>query len=306
MRRLLPFLLALGAGCQTVEEPGARRPAAPEFDGMTLVEDAPVHHLLHASERIWSGAAPERDEDFAALAELGVRTIVNVDGARPDVAAAARHGMRTVHVPIGYDAIPGEAALAIARVMQETEGPVYFHCHHGVHRGPAAAAIALKVETGCDAAQAEALLRLAQTDPNYHGLWRDVAAFSPPAPGTPLPELHEISRVEDFVAAMAAMDRDWDRVKAVREAAWRAPPEHPDLAPAKEARILAERFSALDSLLPSPEREDARFARWLREGQAASQALQAALDRGDAAAAQEAFGAVKQSCSDCHKVFRNG
>ena len=47
-----------------------------------------------------------------------------------------------IHIPIGYDGIPLESEAAIVRAMKETEGPVYFHCHHGLHRGPAAAAIA--------------------------------------------------------------------------------------------------------------------------------------------------------------------
>ncbi|MEM6655987.1 MAG: hypothetical protein AAF596_09305, partial [Planctomycetota bacterium] len=76
-----------------------------------------------------------------SLYRQGVRTLVSVDGARPDVALAAEHGLRYVHVPFGYDGIPREARLALTRVARDRQGGVYVHCHHGRHRGPAAAVV---------------------------------------------------------------------------------------------------------------------------------------------------------------------
>jgi hypothetical protein len=124
------LLLAGGAtACAVALDP---RPApapdsAAEFAGMREVDDPHVHRLIQVSPRIWSGGAPEGDATFAALAARGVRTMVSVDGARPDVELAAKYGMRYVHVPIGYDAVSEEAGRAIAAVMAESEGGVYFH-----------------------------------------------------------------------------------------------------------------------------------------------------------------------------------
>ena len=41
--------------------------------------------------------------------------------------------------PIGYDGVPREQALRMIKAVQVAKGPVYFHCHHGKHRGPAGA-----------------------------------------------------------------------------------------------------------------------------------------------------------------------
>ena len=65
-----------------------------------------LHNCFRLSEHLTCGAQPESDDDFAALAAAGIRVIVSVDGAAPDVAAAKRHGLRYVHAPFGYDGIP--------------------------------------------------------------------------------------------------------------------------------------------------------------------------------------------------------
>lgn len=308
-RRLAGFLLLAASACNVSERDAAVAVAppagAPTFAGMQVVEDPDVHHLIHVSDRIWSGAAPEGEATFAALAARGIQTMVNVDGARPAIELAAKYGIRYVHIPFGYDAVDETAALQITRLIEETDEPIYFHCHHGVHRGPAAAAIALQAETGCSAEDSTALLRLARTDPKYAGLWRDVRAFTVPPASVPRPPLHEVAPVGDLVAAMAKMDREWDRIKLLQQTAWQVPVEHPDLVPAKEARILAETYAALDTALAAEQQADARFMGYLREGQAASRALRDALAAGDADAVAKGFAAVKQSCADCHRPYRD-
>jgi hypothetical protein len=297
----LTILLALlAAACATRTEA-----APPAVSGMRALENAWLPHLIQASPRVFSGAAPAGPDAFAELARLGVRTVVSVDGAAPDVEEARRHGLRTVHVPFGYDGVPADAALQIARVMEETEGAVYFHCHHGQHRGPAAAAIGLRLDLRCSGPEAVELMRLAETDPKYAGLWRDVAAFEPPPPGAALPELHAIAPVGDFTAGMARLDRDWDRVRAVRAASWSVPPAHPDLVPAREARILSETLAALGARLAPEHAADEVFLRQLRTAQQGARDLRAALEAGDPEAAEQRFAALKRGCTACHDDYRN-
>ncbi len=272
---------------------------------MRHLENARLHRLIQASPRILSGGAPEGPEGFAALAALGVRTIVSVDGSRPDLAAAAAQNLRYVHIPFGYDGVPDLAALQIARVLAETEGTIYFHCHHGRHRGPAAAAIALRLDTGCAGPEALELMRLAETDPQYEGLWRDVSAFIPPAPGTPLPALHEVAEVSDFTSGMAHLDRVWDRIKQIQSASWNTPTDHPDLVPAIEARIFAEAFASLGRAVPEHLRTDAEFLRRLTAVKDNATALHAALAAADSASADARFQALKQGCTACHDRYRN-
>src|SRR5947209_5366952 len=61
--------------------------------------------------------------------------------------------------------------------------PVFVHCHHGQHRGPAAAAVCEIAADGWNAPRARAWMTLAGTDAAYSGLFRDVDLFQPPTAG---------------------------------------------------------------------------------------------------------------------------
>lgn len=303
---LILFAAGLAVACasSTEQDEQAARQSAPILQA---IEDPAIHHLIQVTPRIYSGAAPEAGDEafFAALQKRGVKTIVSVDGSAPDVETAHRYGLRYVHIPFGYDGVPDEAAMQIVAAMEQTKGPIYFHCHHGVHRGPSAAAIALQAETGCSGAQAADLLRLAKTDPKYKGLWHDIENWTPPAKSAPRPKLVEVAEVADFVEAMVKVDAQWDSMKAVQAAAWKVPADHPDLVPAKEAKILAEIFAGLTGTLSPEQQADQEFMRLLSESQKSTLALQKALEAGDTAAAEASFAAVKKGCADCHKTYRD-
>src|SRR5438105_4959917 len=96
----------------------------------------------YVTDNVFAGAQPEGDAGFAALKRMGVKTIISVDGAKPDVERAHRFGLRYVHLPIGYDGVSPDEGRAIAKAIDEVEGPVYVHCHHGKHRSAAAVAVA--------------------------------------------------------------------------------------------------------------------------------------------------------------------
>ena len=52
-----------------------------------------------------SGSVPEGDAGFDTLAAMGVKTIISVDGAVPEVERATVRGMRYIHLPIGYNGV---------------------------------------------------------------------------------------------------------------------------------------------------------------------------------------------------------
>ena len=107
----------------------------------TPPENHPALHNVYAlSENIISGGEPENEEAFRILQDMGVRTILSVDGKVPDAALAERYGMKYVHVPIQYKGITAAEVAQITKTFREQEGPFYVHCFHGKHRGPAAAA----------------------------------------------------------------------------------------------------------------------------------------------------------------------
>lgn len=284
--------------------PEAQISATPKLQ--RLEDDPALHQLIQLSPNIYSGAAPVGPESFALLADMGIRTLVCVDSARPDVEGAAAFGLRYLHIPIGYDLIPREAELAIAAALEEGDGPYFFHCHHGKHRGPAAAAIALRTDSNCPASVALDVLELAGTSTNYPGLWRDVEQWTPPTADEARPKLVAIAEVSDFEGAMAATDRTWDTLKWVRDADWGVPPDHPDIDPKHEAKLLVE---GLEACLKNPpaelltngdfeERMEAAVghARALRDG---------VLEALDPAVLEERFQAVSRSCKDCHRDYRD-
>lgn len=270
-----------------------------------LADDLPgVHNVLHASEGIFSGGEPEGDEGFSSLAGLNVKTIVSVDGARPEVEAARKHGIRYVHIPIGYAGVPQSAALALARVARECEGPVYIHCHHGRHRGPAATAIACIAAGNTQTRAALQILDMAGTGQEYAGLWRDVERFSSPPADTEFPELVEVARVESLVAAMASVDRHWDGVKACRDASWQAPQDHPDLTPLQESLLLREALHEASRTIPDG-KFDAQFRQWLEVAETLATQIEFDLKQSLYDEVEKEVQLLEQSCKHCHARYRN-
>ena len=261
--------------------------------------------IQRASSRIFTGGEPKSQTAFERLRQLGVRTVVSVDGARPNIEAARALGIRTIHIPIGYDAIERDAALALTRVVRENEGLIYIHCHHGRHRGPAAAAIACIADGQATPDEALEILETAQTSQDYIGLWRDVAAFTPPSMEEPLPELFEVAAVSSLAERMAAIDRDFDRLKLCRQNQWQTPESHPDLIPEHIALLIKEGLR--ESTRASEDQPDSPLATWLEQAKVEAQALEAALRESTTPArvVEARFQTVQASCSACHKRFRN-
>ena len=265
---------------------------------------AGLHNVIQVSDGLLSGSEPEGENGFASLARLGVKTIVSVDGARPDIDAAHHCGLRYVHVPIGYDGVPEQAALALARAARECDRPIYVHCHHGKHRGPAAAAIAGIAAGKADGQSALEILKLAGTGKEYPGLWHDVEHYQAPRPDSPLPALVEIAEVGSLTAAMAAVDRQWDIVKLCRDAGWEAPRDHPDLTPKQAALLVREALHEAGRTTPA-ERFDEPFRTWLREAESMAGRIEEDLQNADRQAAGRRFEILDQACKRCHARYRN-
>jgi protein tyrosine phosphatase (PTP) superfamily phosphohydrolase (DUF442 family) len=279
--------------------------ATVDFHLPVPIESQLINHFLDLGHGLYSGAMPSGPEAFAELAALGIKTVVNVDSARPAVEWAKEAGMEYVHIPIGYDGIPEEAAYAFERVIRDSARPIYFHCHHGKHRGPAAAAIALRAASGCSAEQAKEVLVAAGTSEDYKGLWRDVAAWSPPGTDILLPELVSVAKIADFPAGMAKIDRVWDRLKLVRKAGWKTPADHPDLVANQEALILAQLLHDSSSLLPAELLEDREFERRIEEAAELADALLLATRGADAEVLEGHYRDLATSCKNCHRDYRN-
>lgn len=271
------------------------------------VEIAGVHNAFRATDRIYSGSQPEGDEAFAAIARLGVKTIVTVDGSRPDVEAARKHGLRYVHLPIGYDGIPSHRVAELARVTAEVSGPIYVHCHHGKHRGPAAVAVMCEASAGWTTNQAVAWLREAGTAADYPGLYRAALEFRPPHPEqlAAVKELPEVSRTSSLVEAMVAIDAHFDHLKASQKAGWKTPPGHADISPPHEATMLWEQFKEIARTEDSARRTGDYRAKLSEAAEIADSLRKLLRESADFAAIEAAFKRAGQNCTACHKQYRN-
>ncbi|QDU95735.1 protein-tyrosine phosphatase family protein [Lignipirellula cremea] len=270
------------------------------------VEPSALHHLLKLTDQVYVGGQPHGEAGFAALQKLGVKIVVSVDGAQPQVKLAHKYGLRYVHIPIGYDGVAPQAQLALARLALEKE-PMYVHCHHGEHRGPAAAAIVCMAGQQATHQEAVGMLQRAGTSRKYSGLWRDIRQYERPGPNARLPELVEVARVGSYAAAMAQIDRAFDNLKLIQAAGWKTPAEHPDVSPAQQAVLLEEGYrEAIRSQQEDP-RPGAKepFAAWLRTAHQESAQLAAALEAFDSKRAEATFQAVKTSCTRCHAEYRD-
>lgn len=220
----------LPVGCSEEVPPGSRahfsetrrrsEPAAEEStETVTQLRRLPdlagIHNVMLVGNSVMTGSQPQTDADLIALKEQGVQIIVSVDGTPPDVAAARKLGLRYVHVPLGYGTIEREQQLALYRVIAEhPDSLIYFHCQHGKHRGPAAAAVACRMNGLLSQQSALELLTSAGTGEEYQGLWRAVRDAQPRQTGETVPELVESVAVTEMVTLMQEIDRQFAASKS--------------------------------------------------------------------------------------------
>ncbi len=193
--------------------------------GVRSMEAPGIHNMFALGTNFFSGSAPEGDVAFSALEKLGVKTIITVDGTKPAVELAHKHGMRYVHLPHGYDGIPPETEARLIKAAEDLPGPIFIHCHHGKHRGPAATAIICMSELGWTAAEADHWLHFAGTATNYVGLFDAPRRFQKPTPEQlkALPsDFPEISQSSGLTDSMVGVDEQWDHLKAIRAAGYKA------------------------------------------------------------------------------------
>lgn len=297
------FVFSLLSVAQSGSDATKTQPASLNVDGL--------HNVFRLTGRLYSGDGPDGDTAFATLKKLGIQTIVSVDGAKPDLERARKFGMRYVHVPIGYSGIPHEKTMLLAKTLQVMSGPIYIHCHHGKHRGPAAAAIAwLCLEAGPTPKDALAFLRVAGTDPRYAGLFKSVEHFRRASKEELLeiPEkLPEAVHATGLTQSMVALDHAFDNLKLARAASWKMPKDHPDIDPAHEALLLVEGYRE-SQRLPDVGKRPHDFQKWLDDGHNGAKELELLLRKKDGINLEQveaAFRRAARICSQCHTKYRD-
>lgn len=314
----LACLLGLSAApiaCRSNANPqtavASTQPAAPRTPPQLELDDKgePVglEHYRKWSDRVGQSGEPVGEQAYENIAALGYRTVISVDGAAPNVETASRFGLRYVHVPIGYDGVPREAQLQIIKAVEEAEGPVLFHCHHGLHRGPAAAMVARIAVDGVSNADAVQGMKTSGTSEKYHGLYRDIGQLRTPTKAelARAPALQSCVVPKGTRGAMAFIDRRWDSINASKAAKWGVPASMPDIDPAHEIGMVE---NSLRDLLVREEKQsepDARYIALFKDSLAAVTELESAVVAKDVAKADAAHAKLKSSCDACHAEYRN-
>lgn len=320
--RLLPaaslLLLALLAACSS-SSPTTRQPAASTISHHPLPStsdsspaDLPgIHNLVAFHQGFVSGSQPEGDQGFDSLASLGIKTIISVDGAQPDVTKAAARGIRYIHLPITYSGIEPARQLELARAVRDAHasGPVYIHCHHGKHRSAGAAAAVTTILGWAPAEQGVARMHVSGTSPHYKGLFAAAQNASPLSPDiiNAVPaDFPSVSKPSSFVQAMVDVDLAFEHLKDIEKAGWTPPPSSPDLVPAAEAGRLADLYRDMQDTSYA-RRKPADLTAMLSDAQAQAQLLESLLAAGesDARKLSAQFKLIAASCKDCHAKYRD-
>ncbi|HEX7862441.1 MAG TPA: hypothetical protein VF773_19035 [Verrucomicrobiae bacterium] len=283
--------------------------------GAKPVADPPgIHNLYLLGTNVYSGSTPENESAFEALAKLGIKTLISVDGAQPNVAAAKKFGLRYIHLPHGYDGISTNLQLTLAKASTELPQPIYVHCHHGKHRGPTAAALLCITKDNWSAEQAEQWLHAAGTSTNYPALYQTVRQFKRPSAhqlSAHPSHFPETARVSGLVDAMVAIDETWENLKSIRAAGYETPKNNPDLKPANQAVILWEHYRESQRLADSAQR-GTNFLALLRKAEAEAKTAEELLRQHVTEATSElrphleaAFDSISKTCTSCHRQFRD-
>lgn len=273
-----------------------------------------LHNVVTYGPGMMSGSAPEGTEGFHTLAAMGVRTVISVDGAAPDVAEAARHGIRYVHLPIGYNGMDHQRTLEISKAIQlaqqrDPQAPIYLHCHHGKHRSAGALGAAMVTLGYQTPESATARMKISGTAPNYTGLYQCVAA-AVPATGAELAAVADdfpsVSRTSGLVNVMVEADEHFDHLRAIESAQWTAPADHPDLVPVAEAGMLTDLFRLLqedEQVQTKPE----EFRQWLKQAEEEARTLEDGLTQGGVPAEElsRRMKVIGASCQTCHAKYRD-
>jgi tyrosine-protein phosphatase SIW14 len=131
------FAAFLFAGVLAVSIPlvAADPPAAIAAADISSIQ---IDNFGKVNDTYYRGAQPQT-RDYAALAKIGVKTIINLtsDDADPaEKGLVERAGLRYVQIPMTTDKAPTPAQLTefFGIVTDQASQPVYVHCVGGKHR----------------------------------------------------------------------------------------------------------------------------------------------------------------------------
>jgi hypothetical protein len=242
---------------------------------------------------------------------MGIKTIISVDGAAPDLAQAKARGMRYIHLPIGYNGFDEERKLELTRATRDAlaQGPVYIHCHHGKHRSAGAAGTVAVSLGWATPEQMVERMKVSGTAPGYKGLYTcttSAVALTPAVINAVPADFPESQPPQGFVKAMVEIGEVNERLKFAEKAGWTIPASDPTLVPAAEAGRMSDLLRHLHRDKVTVD-AGGDFAKIMVASENYAQKLEDMLAAGekDTAKLSAEFKLLAASCKDCHVRFRD-
>lgn len=282
--------------------------------GVSRVPSRHLPNLIKFNDAFFSGGTPNGTPAFDELRSLGIRTVISVDAIPPNAEQARANGLRYVHLPHGYDGISPTRRLQLSKAVATLDGPIYIHCHHGIHRSPAAAAMVCVSLGWLSPEQALATLKLAGTSSRYRGLYqtvRDADLLTEEELRDADTEFVERVEVPRMTERMVFLESLLVSLEETSKSGWKRPGKTEDKTAESQALLLREYY--LEWLREGVSENSVRetntdaFRQLVEDAEVNARRLENALGtiRPQPNEISERFEDVKNDCVQCHRRFRD-
>ncbi len=255
---------------------------------------------------IFAGTVPPDAAGFRELKRLGVETVISIDLAPPDAAAAREAGIFAFHVPMPAGPVDVADQAYVDRVLSYFRKNYYIHAGPGETRSVAPAALAAQwyEQRYTGGLRAMRILHSAEGAEPDASQWKSVLGPARRLDTETVTEHVPMwweTRVapEPLAPAMQRIGRSFDALRELEENGWTAPRHMRGTDAVAEANIV---HSTLKRRAELNLDGDAMSARMM-EAAAAAEALAAQLAvSGDA---RGEWQALQNACMSCHSEFRD-
>ncbi len=180
--RLTALLIAAALSCGTcAAEPSSSQPrdgSDPRRSAWAdpIAQYPGLPNLFRVSDGLYRGAQPTEAEGYASLAELGIKTVVNLRAGHDEEEFTKRHGLDYVHIPMRAWSFDEEDVIRFLRVASRAENqPIFVHCRRGADRAGMIVAVYRVVVEGWS--KDDALFEMTEGPYDYNSIWRKLARF---------------------------------------------------------------------------------------------------------------------------------
>jgi tyrosine-protein phosphatase SIW14 len=139
---------------------------------LAVISSVRIDNFAKVNETYFRGAQPV-GSDYADLATLGVKTVINLIGDddldRTEQSSVEEHGMRYVQIPMSTRKAPttGQLQAFLTVVNDPASQPVYVHCVGGRHRTGVMTAVYRMMKDGISGAEAFTEMKRFKYGPDF-------------------------------------------------------------------------------------------------------------------------------------------